>query len=128
MEFSGYIKDGKLHLNNQAAFRAWTAAQKDGTQVRLTVKRRVRSLSQNAYMWAAVIPPVAEYTGYTEMETHELLKAMFLGREVVTFAGQEVVRTKSTSSLSTDEFANYLEQIMAWAASEGIVIQSPGEA
>ncbi len=128
MEFAGYIKDGRLHLSNPEAFRAWVAGQRDGTQVRVSVKRRVRSRSQNAYMWVAVIPIIADYSGYTEMETHEVLKARFLGREVVTFAGKEVVRTKSTADLSTDEFANYLEQIIAWAASEGIVIPPPGEA
>ena len=61
------------------------------------------------------------------MEFHGL-KSKFLGRDVRVVGKEEVICTKSTTQLDTQEFASYVDQIVAWAGSElSVNIPGPGE-
>ena len=70
------------------------------------------------------MPSIAEYTGFTNDEAHEALKAKFL-----TMPGKgSLNRIKSTTGLSTLDFEAYCEAIRRWAAVEyQISIPEPNE-
>lgn len=127
MEFNAYIKDRRLYFHDRPGFDAWVAAQKDGLAVRVTVKRKRRSARANAYYWAVVVPMVADHTGFTEEETHEALKALHLGREVKDLAGREIVCTKSSATLDSKEFGEYVDRCIAFAATELGVAIAPAD-
>lgn len=94
-------------------------------------KHATRSLAQNAYYWSGVVGTIAEYTGYTPEEVHELLKAKFLPKTLaIPDANGEVVTEltigQSTTKLNKLEFGEYIEAIRKWAGeSLGLEIHDP---
>jgi hypothetical protein len=87
-----------------------------------------RSLKQNAYYWAVVIPLMAEHLGYTKNEMHELFKRQFLPQHKVTTAnGKTFTWSTSTRTLPTNKFEEYLEEINALAVTMDVYIPEPGE-
>lgn len=126
-QFSGRIVKGRLQLAHPDAFRAYTASMKEGEDVYLSVSKRFkeRSLDQNAYYWGVVIPLLSGHIGYFEDEMHEAMKLKFLYREVP----GKIPTIVSTARLSTKEFSEYIDRIIAWAAQMDppLVIPLPNE-
>ena len=94
----------------------------EGEKVEVEVKkfRNSRSLEQNRYYWQ-IITKIAEHTGYTKDETHALLGSKFLKDHVDIQEGEGMKRytvVKSSSSLKSDEMAQYIEEVKMWAAQE----------
>jgi hypothetical protein len=96
--------------------------------------RRRRSDEQNRYYWGVVIPCITaglhEAWGreLAPLQVHELMKSMFLSEEVINPDTGEVHRLPRLSSakLNLDQFGQYLEQIMHFAAeSLSVVIPDP---
>ena len=80
---------------------------------KIQVRIRGRSLNENSYYWKIVVRTLSDHTGFEPEEMHELLKWKFL----------RVVRGKleacrSTTSLSTVDFEDYLSKIRMWASQE----------
>lgn len=96
------------------------------------VKKR-RSNQQNKYYWGVVIPIVTQglmslHGDYLSPEdVHEFLKFRFNYKEIDT--GVEVLTIgKQTSSLSTFEFAEYIDKIIIFADEYlNIIIPEPNE-
>ena len=66
-------------------------------------------------------------TGHTAEEVHEALKQRFCPVRVVRLGDSEH-RIRSTAKLSTPEFGDYIEQVVAFAATElGVSVPAPGE-
>lgn len=86
--------------------------------VRFARPVKVRSNNQNRLYWGVYLAALAEHTGHTPEELHDVLKAMFLPREFVTIGKLEIEVVKSTTKLTTDEFNKYLTQIEAWCNQE----------
>ena len=93
-------------------------------EVKVQKERSQRSLNQNAYYWGVVIELLANTTGYTPDEMHEVCRYQFL--KSVNRDGLEYVQ--STATLSTVDFEHYLENIKQWAAMLNIIIPDPNEA
>lgn len=74
-----------------------------------------RSISQNKYYWKCIIDPLAEHTGYSRDEMHEILRAKFLPEEK-TIGGETIHFSRSTTTLNTAEMENYLSEIREWAS------------
>ena len=71
----------------------------------------VRSSQQNNYYWN-IVRIVADELGYTENEMHSTIKNHF--------------NIESTKTLSTKEFADFIEKLVRWSAIElNIVIPDP---
>ena len=70
-----------------------------------------RSLRQNKTLWN-MYKPLAEYTGYTEEELHELFKAACIGYDVFTFNGEKFLKPKSSTRLTVKGMTKMLEKIM----------------
>jgi len=97
--------------------------------VKIERLKKKRSLMQNAYYWAVVIPVFAEYMGYSKSEyeiVHGILKEMFL-RTIETKNNIEYARVKSTSELSTMEFMEFIQDLQRFGAEQGLNIPDPNE-
>jgi len=128
IKFITDIKGGKLFIRNREAFDKQVAGFKDGEYI-LTVKelKSERSDRQNGYYWVVVIRILADNFGYTPMEIHEALKSTLLPKEFE-FATMKITSSRSTTSLNTSEFEEYLEKVRIWANQEfGVIIPLPNE-
>lgn len=96
-------------------------------QVEIKENRNQRSINENSYYWGVVVAILSDYTGDRPEEMHEILKAKFLRRQV-NFGGEELILIKSTASLNTKEFEEYLESIRIFAITElDVKIPLPNE-
>lgn len=124
------MRECRIHIDKGAITNRKAVALafkdlKDGPYL-VTIKSvRRRSLPQNDYYWACVVPMVKQglkNAGYDEVETdedtHEVLKHLFLKKEVFNKNTGEVITeiAGSTTKLQTYEFNEYLEKIWRWAA------------
>lgn len=95
-------------------------------QLEYFIKIKQRSLKENNYYWGVVIETLVEQseTGYEPEDWHDILKNKFL----MYVNDQGFTRTRSTTSLTTEEFERYLEKIRMWAAQElSVLIPLPKE-
>lgn len=78
------VKRGKLFFRNRRFFDQQVGALKDGWIVEVAVKRlrATRSIQQSRYYWGVVVELIAEHTGYTPEEIHEVLKAKFIPKHL----------------------------------------------
>jgi len=89
--------------------------------------KKVRSLQQNSYYWGVVIKHISDHLGYTDQETHELMKVTHNAKNLIV-NGEEIKIGISTSVLSTIQFEEYLEKIRQWASIYlGVSIPLPHE-
>jgi hypothetical protein len=135
MKIYSHIENGQLSDHAQVALAA-ELAHHDGKDIELAIsrKRKKRSLNQNQYYWAVVVPLIRammeEYGNeLDDEETHSFLKEHVgkLTSSVVDSVGRRLAVVKSSASLSTAEFEAYLLKVTAWAAQEGVIIPSPNE-
>lgn len=88
------------------------------------VKGRTRAQNNLMWLWLNVI---AEETGNSADDLHEIFKFKFLGSETVTAFGYKIERPKSTTKLTTVEFTNYLDEIDALMLSINIRLPKPDD-
>lgn len=120
---TGTIRNGKLWIPNRRAFDQQIAQMREGwsVEVAITRLRAARSLEQNRYLWGVVYQTLADYTGYTPEEIHDVCKAKFIPKRVALANGNgevvgEFVLGGSTRKLKKDECTEYIENIRRWAA------------
>jgi len=90
------------------------------------VKKRTNS--QLALLWvrhAEVSKAVADYTGHSPEDIHEILKHKFLKPRIVEL-GDTIVERYSTKGLTVQEMTEFMQRIEAWAQTElELVLASP---
>ena len=131
---SGVVTAGRLKVRNWSGLTRALARFRDG-EVVITIARRraTRSAQANAYYWSQVVGLVADHTGHTPDEIHEIYKAKFLPKRLSFADGNGVVVGEfviggTTTRLTKTEFYEYVEQIRLWAAEElGVVIPDPDQ-
>lgn len=129
--FFGRVVDGKI-VHADIPKLKHHLKRMEGMEVRIQIEkkpkqRRIRSTEQNGYYWAEPIAVLADHTGHTEQEIHDSLKAMFLTEEV-DINGHKFNVVKSTTSLNTVEFEEYMQKIRMWASIDlGVYIRLPNE-
>lgn len=90
-------------------------------RIEIVRHRERRSLSQNKRYWCA-ITELANETGYSKDEMHEAMKLKFLPPVVVEIGAECVTVSASSAKLDRKVFADYMERVIAFAATEfGIV-------
>lgn len=117
-KFIGMVKGGKLVVDRNDEYQNYLRYL-EGQKIEIVVQkwRNTRSLQQSHYYFGVVVKLISNDTGYSLDETHEILKAKFLGEE--TRIGDEVIKySKSTTSLKTMEFEEYLTNVREWASAE----------
>jgi len=102
----------------------------EGKRVRVSIKREQhgRTLSANRYYWGVVLATLAEWSGHDPEELHEFMQQCHLGwrsRELPSGLGYSV--RPSTASLTVEEFARYVDNVVKWAAEQGVYVPSPEE-
>lgn len=130
---SGSIAKGKLKIRQSNRLATELQALRDGeVTIEIRRARATRSRQQNSYYWVAVVGLVAEHTGYTPDEIHEIYKAKFLPKRLsVANANGEIqgefVIGGTTTKLTTLGFGEYCEEIRRWAAETlDVFIPDPG--
>jgi len=89
--------------------------------------KKKRSSEANRMYWA-LLNLIAEQLpvkgqGYTAATWHEFLKLRYLGaHDVMLPNGKTVHITVSTSALTNEEFGEYMDKCLAWAAEHGVVL------
>ncbi len=132
--FNGVVTaDGRLELDGiEAMQRRRYLRSLVGKRVGVVVRERraQRSTNQNAWLWGIALPLLADELGYDEHE-HETLHYALLGEcfgHVYDPRSGQTVLAKTSSQLNTKEFADYMEWLVRWAATEhNCRIPLPGE-
>jgi hypothetical protein len=115
------IDQGKFRVRNRQQFDEVIRSWPDGEYlVRIERLHATRSSQANRYYWGVVIATISEHTGYTPEETHDVLKTMFLPKQVAMlngngFIANELVIGGSTAKLTRVEFGEYVARIREWA-------------
>jgi hypothetical protein len=84
--------------------------------------RSARSLNQLAYLYGVVYQTIAEHTGHSPNELHEIYKLLFLPPQITKYRGREIKSPPSTTKLSRGEMAEFITRIIADAGEIGINI------
>lgn len=133
LQFKGHVDSrGVLHMDDVAKVKS-AVKELAGKIVVMTVEphRQARSLSQNAWYWACIVPAIAQQLSMMagheiDPETaHDVLKSAFIGTEDTPLGKAP----KSSKALDIEQFSDYCEKIRAYAATEyGMFIPGPNEA
>ena len=117
-KFKGKIVGSRFFPFDPEMYEAWLL-QFDGKIVEVLVQeyKKKRSDQQNKYLWACVYKIIGEELGYTPDETHALMGTMFL-KDYKEFKGKRYTVVRSTTSLNTAEFSEYIEKIKDVASME----------
>ncbi len=102
----------KLTLLNKDSFNKFLGEFSEGTVLEIEIKEVVsKSQMQNSYYWGQVIGSSSKegsllanemFQGYTKQELHEALKEKF--------------DIKSTKGMTQEDFSEYIDKIIRWAA------------
>lgn len=116
-----------ISKKDKEAVKAYVDKLPEGRRFDVFVKihREKRTVDQNRllFLWIGCI---SRETGYFKDEVHEIFKKKFLGVETFEMWGEKVERVKSTTSLNTKQFSDYLERIQQFASTEmGIILPDP---
>lgn len=108
----------------------------DGKHLLTFKDLRKRSIPQNSYYWAVIVPLVRRglyEIGYDEVKSdedaHEIVKGLFIKKQLANHLTGEVIEfAGSTKELTVPEFNELIERVIKWAAEYlGIVIPSPNQ-
>ena|SRR3990167_1751861 len=118
MNFIAKINNGKLDFQspyNEARFRDF-CSKNEGKYVKIEQPIPIRTLTQNAFMWAW-LRKVEMETGNESKDTHEYLKTLFLPKRIIKIKGKqkmhEIQVSGTTTGLSKIEFGEYLDKCSA---------------
>lgn len=95
--------------------------------VSVSLEPKRRSLAANALYWGWHLKILAEFTGHEDEELHEYFKWKYLRKHLVLPGGEEVETVRSTATLPSEEFSEYLSKIKRDAALIGCEIPDPNE-
>lgn len=124
MKHKAKIESGKLILEDQQRFNDDLKSLAD-KEIVIELKKytKIRSNNQNRYYWGVVIKTLCDELGYSDDEMHSTLKAMFLIDMT-----NKIPKVRSTQSLTTAEYEEYLSTIRNWASANlSIYIPLPNE-
>ncbi len=110
LRFACKVENGKMILLNRTEFDNAISKLQGDYYIELK-ETGVRSAQQNNYYWK-IVDILGEELGYTEQEMHATIKNHF--------------NIESTKTLSTKEFAQFIERLIRWCAVDlNIVIPDP---
>lgn len=84
-----------------------------------------RSDPQNKLYWV-IVGLVAKETGNDKDTVHRFFAKEFIGYDIKAIGEERIAIVRSTSTLNTEEFSEYLSKVMAFTSQElGIIIPDP---
>jgi hypothetical protein len=95
-------------------------------RVDIVLYRANRSNAQNALLllWIRVID---DYTGQGVDDLRVIFAVKYLGSTAIEIDGKNIIYPKSTSSLNSKEFTDYLNQIERFAHEMGLTLPHPDD-
>ena len=124
-KFRGRPKNGVMSIHNLGQWERYLRTL-EGIECEITVSkyRKKRSLPQNAYYFGVVCVILGDHWGYSVEEAHSAIAYEFL---MVSEDGKPNY-VRSTTSLNTEEFNEFLEFVKRWASIEfSVYIPDPNE-
>ena len=110
MRFIGKVKNGKIIFDNEASLRRYLNGIKGNVWIDIESSPKVRSNKQNRY-YRLILRQLSKETGYDLDEMHDIVKTKF--------------GVRSTTELKKEEFTEFLDLIIRFAAGLGIIIKDP---
>jgi len=115
--FVGTLRKGKLSFDTPDAYRAWVVAQERRVALGLSGDRFVLTIEEQ---WSAearefyfkIVKWLSDLTGNTRLEMHGILKTRFNDGLSIT-------------GLSRDEFNDYTDEVIVFAAEQGLAVPEP---
>lgn len=115
MKFSAVITDAKVR--SEVAIKVTTLPADGSYQITIQKVSTNRSLNQNNLYWQW-LTIISDNTGNDVNELHTYFKTVFLGMKTTEVFGRVIETVSDSHTLSVSEFANYMTQVQAFAASE----------
>lgn len=125
--WAGRVEGGRIAWDSPHEAARYTRGL-EGQRVDIEIRRHreKRSNQANAYLFGVVYPLIAEHLGYTTEEAHDALAWHFLR---LGNPDDPLPRRRSTATLNTAEFSEYIETVKRFAAEQwGLYIPDAGEA
>lgn len=122
LEYTGQVKDGKLHIRNRAMFDREISQFKDcELEITIEKKRSKRSIYQNRYYFGVCVSLIQERfkelgTDCSKEDVHCFLRSKFLFNEAISEHGEVFQIPRSTTDLTKSEFMDYIAKIQQFAA------------
>lgn len=110
MKFTGTVKNGLLILHDKESFNRYIKDIDSDVWIDVKFAPKTRSSQQNAY-YRTIIREIGNFLGYNEDEMHDVMKAKF--------------QVKSTKDLSQEDFSDFLDRIIRFAATLGYAVKDP---
>jgi hypothetical protein len=122
--WKGRVENNRILLDRKQDFHEYLQSL-EGQAVELILRkpRMQRSLEANRYYWGVIVALLSEYTGHTAEEVHDGLKHRLL----LDHTDPRFPRVRSTTELSVEEFAEYLERCKQLSAEFGLILPDPGQ-
>lgn len=119
------LNNGELVMHNRRWFRGMLQ-QYENCPVVVVVERRrnSRSKEQLGYLWGVVYPLIAEHTGHSKEDLHEIFKAKYLQNHI-SWRGSEMIVAGSTTRLSANEMAEFITNVIVEANELEIEVPDP---
>ena len=121
-KFKGIVKDKKLLLFDKDLFTKYLGSL-EGKDIQVLIKkyRKNRSPKQNSYYWVC-LTHIGNEIGEDPEDLHQTFKAMFLVDR-----SKRIPIVRSTTTLNTAEFFDYMEKIARRVAQIDIVLPNPDD-
>ena len=110
MKFTGKVKMGELKFDDAEGFRRFLHSIKGNVWIDIKLAPKARSPQQNGY-YRTIIRDLAREMGDTEDDMHQIIKNHF--------------EIQSTKELTQDEFSDFLDRLIRWAAGFGFPVKDP---
>ena len=122
--FSAVANKGAICFDDEENARLLRWSLKDKKLfVTISTKKKKRSNNQNSYYHGVVIKILSDHTGYSAAEMHDALRLKFLLNR-----DSKIATLRSTTSLSTVAFEEYMSSVRQWASAElGVYVPEPNE-
>lgn len=121
--FHGKVVEGKLVLDKKDRFNEYLKKISGDIMVVLKRPAKNRTLQENKYYWF-MLELIGNELGSSKDEMHQAFKLLFLKKPI----NEKLFTVKSTSTLNTLEFEDYLENIRRFASLElNIYVPLPNE-
>ena len=123
MQFPGKVQNGIMVLDDRSAFVEYLKSL-EGKDIEVEVAKYhgLRTHPHNNYYRGKVVTLMSDWTGFTPQEMHDTFKSMFLKETRRSKQGKAYDVVRSTTSLSTAEFADYVEKCRMFASFQGLNI------
>ena len=85
-------------------------------------------MSQNRYYWGVILATLSEWSGHEPEEFHDFFKESWLHpvtRELPN--GNEMTAIPTTTALTVEQFSEYVDRVVRWAAEQGVHVPDANE-